>query len=107
MTQEYYVTLSFVSRRGCVDQNPVNRLKYKITANQILFQSSKSYNCNHNPSIVLKMLMEYYHYYLKKKKRKKKNAFEEFSGKEFSLQIHLTVFTFISSNNIRLSQKIG
>lgn len=30
-----------------------------------------------------------------------------FPGKEFSLQMHLTVFTFISSNNVRLLQKTG
>lgn len=47
------------------------------------------------------MIMEYYHSYFKKGG----DAFEGFPEKELSLQMHLSVLTFISSNNIRLLQE--
>lgn len=81
-------------RRGCVDQNPVNRLAYKkLWQTKCCCNAQCGYNCNHNFSTLPKMLMEYYHYDLKKRKKKvrRKIAFEGFSQKEFSLQMCLTV----------------
>lgn len=90
--------------RGCVDQNPVNRLTYKKPwQTKYCCNTQCGYNCNHNFSTLPKMLMEYYHLDLKKEKKKdlrRKLAFEGFSRKEFSLQKHLTIFTFLYSNKI-------